>query len=681
MGWGVVGILALSVVGCGAEVHERVSAPAAGQPGPVSARRTAKRALFANAQRRYAAGDCAGALPLLEQLQPSYVELEDYVLYYLASCRERAGDFDAALALWTRLSTTQARSVFAPDAALESGRIWHSRGDAASARSSFEIAHDTGDGGVRRAATFELAELDIAAGDLVRAHDRLMELRRAVPGTSLDRRAKQRVEEIRRRDPTLVPRGSDRDAEVDLLRREGNYDEAIALAQAILPEAEPSRRANLLRSIAEARRAEGRFDEALATLREIAQRYPDTPAAPNALYRYAVLLWNRDRDEEALPALVQYLRRYPNGSRSAEALYAVGRIEQTAQREEDAIRSYERLASRYPTAAQAREARWRIGWIRYQQGRWRDAAAIFGALEGRTTAAGADARYWRARALERAGDDGAAREIYEQILERAPDSYYAQWAERRLHVASQPAAATTAADLEAVAIGPPPGEAVQRYHYVRARELQAAGLKPLARVELRRFERDNPLVPAMSSYLIQTYPAVDGYRDAIRIAYQDDQQRPEVLYPLAFWPLVRRDAAAQAVDPYLVLALMRQESLFDPAARSPANARGLMQLLPGTADRVARQAGIPTPVADLYDPKTNVALGTAYLGSLLHDYGGDELKALAAYNGGEAAVAKWEERFGNLAPDEFVESISYRETREYVKKVISNYRRYEQQYR
>jgi soluble lytic murein transglycosylase len=104
-----------------------------------------------------------------------------------------------------------------------------------------------------------------------------------------------------------------------------------------------------------------------------------------------------------------------------------------------------------------------------------------------------------------------------------------------------------------------------------------------------------------------------------------------------------------------------------------------MQLLPSTAARVAQTRGEAAP-DDLTAPDVNVALGTAYLAGLLQENGGDPLKALAAYNGGEPAVARWQAQFGQLEGDEWVESITYRETRDYVKKVMGNHRRYQQLY-
>jgi soluble lytic murein transglycosylase len=131
----------------------------------------------------------------------------------------------------------------------------------------------------------------------------------------------------------------------------------------------------------------------------------------------------------------------------------------------------------------------------------------------------------------------------------------------------------------------------------------------------------------------------------------------------------------------LVASLIRQESLFLPDAVSPANAHGLMQLLPRTAREVAPAAGLTTAdVRSLHAVPTNVRLGTTLLRRLIDRYDGSHVKALAAYNAGEDAVAKWERRYGPRSDDEFTELISYRETRDYVKIVLQNLQIYRQLY-
>jgi soluble lytic murein transglycosylase len=146
-------------------------------------------------------------------------------------------------------------------------------------------------------------------------------------------------------------------------------------------------------------------------------------------------------------------------------------------------------------------------------------------------------------------------------------------------------------------------------------------------------------------------------------------------YPRAFWNLVAPAAQSTGLDPYLLLALTRQESLFDPEARSPSDAQGLMQLLPSTARRVAAESGIGGATLDLSDPALNVELGTTYLKKLFEMFGGNPFKAVAAYNGGEHAVERWNARFAG-DDDEWVENIDFHETRDYVKKVLGGLREY-----
>jgi soluble lytic murein transglycosylase len=360
-------------------------------------------------------------------------------------------------------------------------------------------------------------------------------------------------------------------------------------------------------------------------------------------------------------------------------MYALGRIAQGAGRDDEAVAAYRRLIAAAPAARQAREARWRIGWIAYQQGRWSEASDAFAAAaQGRGPADAPDAYYWRARSLERAGDrDGAARG-YRALLDAAPASYYAYWAEERLQGAPAMRQVRVVPPLP-TAIGEPPAGA-DVYHWQKARELQAAGVLGASRREMQAVERLSGDAPAVASALPAAYQAAGGYRDAIRLATARGLATPRVLYPLAFWPQVAGAAHSEGLDPLLAIALMRQESLFDTTARSPADARGLMQLLPSTAEQVARERGRPSPTDQLYDPEVNVTLGVAHLADLMRQYGGDPLKATAAYNGGADAVARWQQRFGTLPPDEFVENITYRETRDYVKKVMGNYRRYQQLY-
>jgi soluble lytic murein transglycosylase len=149
------------------------------------------------------------------------------------------------------------------------------------------------------------------------------------------------------------------------------------------------------------------------------------------------------------------------------------------------------------------------------------------------------------------------------------------------------------------------------------------------------------------------------------------------MYPLGYFPLVRQQAAQQGLDPYLVTALIREESSFAPGAVSRAGARGLMQLMPDTAQQVARRYKVRLASAPpLESPEVNIQLGTMHLAELLRDNRGTHSLAIAAYNAGQPQVQQWIQRFGYATEEEFTEDIPYNETRNYVKRVLGSYERY-----
>lgn len=690
----VLACLCIVLAGCGRAARQPAPPPPTSPGAPAVGAATSlsieqKRATFAQAHEAIAAQQYSQAAALLDPLcagscrgatcAVAYPELEDYCLNYLALSYSRSGDDATADALWARLASTQPQSLFAAQANLERARLLRRQGDLAGAQPLLAAARLSDDDAVAVRALIELAAIEQAAGSPAAAQADLLAARSRAPGSALGREAKQNLDVLRQQYPELQPSGAALEAEARLLLKEGDPAGAREAVDRLLATAPPAAQPGLLRLRADAEIASGQTDQALASLREIVMQYPNSPKAPEALFRYATLLWNRDRNDEARSAFLEFRNRYPDDERMPDVLYALARIEQGDGRNAEAMRLFEQLTERYPSAKVAREAGWRIGWIDYQEGRYREAAAAFGrAASGAGSSAAPESEYWQARSLERAGDREAADSLYRALLAAAPASYYAQLAEQRLGQ-PPPRAQIGAAPAPLADIGaPPPG--ADPYHWVRARELHAIGLRAPSRAELRAYEHATADDPSATAALLPAYQVVGGYRDAIRLGSARGYTDPAIFFPLAFWPQVSRSAGQNGTDPLLILALMRQESMFDPAARSPADARGLMQLLPSTAERTASNIGAPSPAGQLYDPDVNISLGVAHMQELLRDYGGDPVKVLAAYNAGPSAVAKWEARFGTLPPDEFVESITYRETRDYVKRVLGNYRRYQIEY-
>lgn len=159
---------------------------------------------------------------------------------------------------------------------------------------------------------------------------------------------------------------------------------------------------------------------------------------------------------------------------------------------------------------------------------------------------------------------------------------------------------------------------------------------------------------------------VDGKR------YPSEQRLYTLRFPLHHRDSIRREAARNALDPAWVAAEIRAESVFDPNARSAADARGLMQVIPSTGAATAAKLGLPWTGADsLYDADTNITLGTAYLRQLMDRYGGKPYQVIAGYNAGPAPLNRWLSQRPDMDPAIWIETISYKETREYVARVLS----------
>ena len=147
------------------------------------------------------------------------------------------------------------------------------------------------------------------------------------------------------------------------------------------------------------------------------------------------------------------------------------------------------------------------------------------------------------------------------------------------------------------------------------------------------------------------------------------------IYPLDYEPEVFAICDEYGLDPWLIMAVIREESAFDPKAESPVGACGLMQLMPDTAYWVIDKAGFDY-AEDIWQPETNIRLGVWYLAWLMERYANNHTLALAAYNAGHTAVSRWlEEGDWDGSPDA-LEDVPYGETRHYIEKVLRSYRIY-----
>ncbi len=270
-------------------------------------------------------------------------------------------------------------------------------------------------------------------------------------------------------------------------------------------------------------------------------------------------------------------------------------------------------------------------------------------------------RYWRARAAERLHDRAQAEGLYRSILDR--DDYYAALAAARLGRPYAPHAEPLPADPHVLR------RLAARPAFVRARELFYAGLPWHAAAEWR-FGSERLDVPTRVQ-TVQLAARWGWYDMAIATASRRGVFKAyDVLYPRPYRGAVGAAAALTKLEPALIYAVIRQESLYRPDAASAAGAIGLAQLLPATARRVAAQWNEPKPQwADLLTPAVNIKLGAAQLRDLVDRFDAQLPVGLAAYNAGANAAERWlPER--PLAADVWIENIPYNETRDFVQRVL-----------
>lgn len=272
-------------------------------------------------------------------------------------------------------------------------------------------------------------------------------------------------------------------------------------------------------------------------------------------------------------------------------------------------------------------------------------------------------RYWRARVLAKQGKTDQAHRIYRQLAEE--DGYYAWLAASRLGERYHP-------HSRVVALNPDTLRQLKKNPaIIRARELYMVGWYKEARDEWRQALLGKP--PAIwrqAGVLAQQW----GWHSEAIIALANGgmHQDLSVSYPMAFSKQVLLQSRKHALNAAWLYGIIRTESLFMPDAHSYAGARGLMQLLPGTAREVARRNGIVLSDADtLYDTGMNVRLGSHYLKRLLARFNGNLVLATAAYNAGPHKVVRWLPDKA-LPADIWVENIPYVQTRHYVKSVLGH---------
>lgn len=416
---------------------------------------------------------------------------------------------------------------------------------------------------------------------------------------------------------------------------------------------------------------------------------PTPDAAALKLYMLAELSRDDD-DEKGHDALIaEMVKRFPNSRWLEEALYSGGNMYLLKHEAKQAMYHYSLLVKMFPNSVYAPSAHWRTAWMNYRMRNYAEAARLMdeqirmypASLEAST------ALYWRGRIYEDEEHNFAqAANYYKALSENYTNYYYAGLARQRLDVLKSQAADAPSPVLDAVPQRDRPdltGELPENDpHLIKARLLANAALNEYIRPEIEASatsEEWGALAQAeiYASYGEYTRSVQSMKQSKIPFYSVPMAEVPKIywhlLFPQPYWTEIKAQSKKNGLDPYFVASLIRQESEFNAGAVSRANAYGLMQLLPSVGRSLAKKEHIRHfKTSELLNPKINIELGTLNLKSLMDRYSGQAEYALAAYNAGDTPVRRWMSSNDYKDIPEFVQSIPYTETRDYVQAILRN---------
>lgn len=479
------------------------------------------------------------------------------------------------------------------------------------------------------------------------------------------------------------------------------FDEALSRAQAMLNAGDSKKcllaleaiqadalgepKVALLRGQALLTRGKEKDQEAQAQLAVAASGPP--AIAAQALMTSAKRLMRLQDNAAARAAFKKLDDAYPADPASDEAGYLAAWLAMNSGDFDVAVADFTAFETRHPDSRRRDEARWFKGFSLIRAKKYSEARPVLLSLSAdfKRSQLAPQALYWAARAaqLETRPDAGAPIDVvaeYRAVVTGFPGTFYGLLASERLQELSMEAPLPFSVEPKVLPVKRPPGLEL-------AASLARTGLFRDAAQEVTRALSTMPAAEALKwGHALQ---ALGDFGAAHSLAARHlwgavyTQRAPEALslmYPRAFRSSVEAWAAKHEIEPSLAWAIMRRESAFAPEVTSAADARGLMQIIPPTANSIAQELKLPpADAAQLYSPEWNIRLGTWYLKALSNRLQHPTLVA-AAYNGGPSSVAKWAKERAEVQLDEWVEEIPFKETRGYVKQVTSDLFIYRQLY-
>ena len=632
----------------------------------------------------------AQAVAPLEKAKPHAGELSDYVRYFEGLAYGGSGQSVKVVAVLKNFLGECKDSIFLHDVTAVYGEALVDSGHAAEAISFLEANRAP----ARADAELALAHAYLQSGNQTKGIEILRHLYLTMP---LSPEAVQAGAELIARGRSPAGSYEELKKRAALLAQANRWPDAVREYRQLLSMCPPEQLGEIEVRLGDALRHGGGQREG----RDLLRRTQATGEAnAHRLYDLVEIARAEDNEGDLLNYLSQLRQTAPASEWFQPALISAANLYLLKKDYDHAIDFYREAHERFPEGSRAAYADWKAAWLTYRQGRTEEAKKEF-AEHVRSYPASTDtaaAIYWRARIAEDENELPLARAWYEKLAERYRNYYYGHLAAQRLaKIGVSPAMHDPL--LDAVAPVAPLGAAASltsmptdTLRVEKSKLLENAGMTDLAIKELQASDGGKGAnwatleIARIYRDQGQDHRALRFMKSAVPSYFAIDFSslpRPywDYLFPRPYWTQVRRFAMENQLDPFLVAALIRQESEFNPAAVSRSNAFGLMQLLPSTGRKTAkelRMRGFRTET--LLVPNINLELGTHYFREMIDHYNGQVEYALAAYNAGPNRVEEWLSAGNYRDVAEFVESIPFTETREYVQAIMRNARIYRRLY-
>ena len=609
--------------------------------------------------------------------------MDDYADFLAAQAFMEAGKLSEAESLLTPFATKYPESIFVPRLPAMIANLSIEQNDPGTA---LRVLHQHASDPIANHADFQLAlaRASQMTGNVDEAARLYRHIFLTFPLSNEGQQAKTQLAVVGAAAPLTV---AERRAHADALYAGGRYADAGEEYRALANDSsasDPEAKNALLVAAASCDFKTKRLNK------EEVDALPDTADASGARRMYLAVEVARNRDDSnALETLVtQMEQRFQDSPWLAEALYTSANMYLLKKDYPQAIVYYTELATRFPTHRYAPSSHWKAAWLNYRLGNYSAAALLFD-KQIALYAGGKEipaALYWRGRLYADQEHQPAMAAAYYQTVSRTFEHYYyAQLSRDRLAELGSVSPADVAMleniqreEIPALTDDVPEDDE----HVIKARLLANAGLNEYIPDEIKAadgseqwgafaeaeiYSSDGETFRAMR-VLKRALPFYTSAPiDTLPMGYW------KILFPQQYWSAIEQDSVKNGLDPYMVASLIRQESEFNPTAISPANAFGLMQLLPSVGRSMAKEEGIHHfNEMELLNPETNIRLGTRYLKQTLDKFDGQPPYAFAAYNAGDSRVTDWQSIGKYHGMDEFVESIPFTETRDYVQAILRN---------